>query len=100
MDTRYLKEDQAISKEIVAEFGEGWLPPLPTVEIEKPAAWPGDMVVFNNYRTPTEFQSIGKVVHVATDWRNADEYQHTYIVRPEGKNYRVKVREVELLNVS
>lgn len=98
MDTKYLEEDKAMSAEIAAEFGEGWLPPVPTVEIDRPIAFPGNPVVFHNYRAIRNNPQLGKVVHVETAWNDEGEYSHVYQVRPDGKNYTVWVREVRNLN--
>jgi len=98
MNTKHLEEDKAMSKEIAKEFGEGYLPPLPTIEIEKPLAFEGDKVSFFNHRTPSQPQTTGVVWQTKTFWLNDTEYQHLYEVQPDGKNYDIVVKCVELIN--
>lgn len=93
---KYHEEDKSISKEIAKEFGEGWLPPLPKCEIEEPAAWPGQEVVFDNPRVRIDPTTVGVVVHVETHWQNKGRYKHIYEVRPWAKEYVVRVGYVEL----
>lgn len=50
MNNRYLREDQEASRELAEEFGPGWLPPRPVIEIPAPRANVGDRVVVSNYR--------------------------------------------------
>lgn len=95
---KHYEADKAISKEMAEQFGEGWMPPLPAIEITKPVAMPGDEVVFNNYRARRNSSQAGKVIHVETNWRSTTEYQHCYTIRPEGKNYTVCVTDVRPIN--
>jgi len=97
MDTRFLEIDKKISKEIEAEFGKGYLPPLPTVQITAPEAWPGQTASFANYRTKAKEGTWGKVIHVETHWRNANDYEYVYTVKPVNKSYTIRVRNICLV---
>ena len=100
---KHLQEDQQISREIASEFGEGWIPQRPTIEIKAPLAYPGDYVEFENPRAKSieNRQQHGKVVHLVTNWiapDNDDGYIHSYHVEPSGKSYKCIVFELRKLN--
>lgn len=96
---KYYEEDKAMSEWMKKEYGEDCFNiPIRIMELEAPAAFPGDLVAFYNYRTPTEPTTTGKVVHLETHWESAEIYRHYYIVKPDGKSYTVKVRSVEKIN--
>lgn len=93
---KHLEEDQAMSREIAKEFGEGYLPPPDTITIQKPAAFPGDDVIYWNTRTNEH--TIGNVVDLKTQWYNEAEQLHRYKVRKIGGVRSVWVLDVEPLN--
>lgn len=97
METRFLETDKAMSKEIAAQFGEGYLPPLPTITIEAPAAFPGQTVSFYNYRSKKKETTWGKVVQVETYWGTQTMYKHVYKVKPVNKQYSIRVRSVTVI---
>lgn len=95
---KHREEDEAMGKEITAEFGEGWLPPGPTMQITAPVAWPGDKVLFSNYRAAVHNNpQIGKVIHVDTQWGGPGKYIHRYTIVPAKKNYQIRATEVTLI---
>lgn len=65
-----------------------------TIEINRPAAMPGDLVRFNNYRAKKNNPTTGRVVHVETHWRDDEKYEHVFEIVPTGKGYNVRVREL------
>lgn len=100
MENRYREEDKIMGKEIAKEFGEDWLPPKPTIEIEKPDAFMDDSVIISNPRAPRRIGEVGHVMNVSTIWagKEKDGVIHIYTVQPLGKKYRVKVQEVILID--
>lgn len=96
---RYAEEDKLMSENIAKEFGEGWLPPDPTIEIKKPKAFPGDQVVFSNKRKSRmkafDDSDIGIVKSLHTEWISDNEYLHIYSVLPTGRKNLIQVTEVQ-----
>lgn len=90
----YLKEDKQASKEIAAEFGDGYLPPPPQITIDSPEAFPGDDVAFYNPRRPRDPFDIGRVVHLETHWHGPEEYQHVYFIRPFCRKRIIRINSI------
>lgn len=82
---RYHEEDKAMSKKNAAEFGEGCMPPVPTISIERPVAFPGDRVMVDNYRKKIDTIESAIVVDLETTWRSKTEVIHAYRVKLDRK---------------
>lgn len=90
---KHTEEDKEMGKEITEEFGEGWLPPRPTIEIPAPLATCGDRVVVNNYRKRNGEYDTG-MVHAMSYERpfgTFGKWMWRYRVSIDGKSYSIIV---------
>jgi len=89
----YLEEDKQATKEIMEEFGPGWLPPHPRISVETPHAYPGDRVVVNNYRRTKDPLCLGTVRHVKLIFNSKGPERYYYHIDIDDVNYSIWIRD-------